>query len=149
MAIAAPTPPIAYAELLLSKAGVGSGVLVPAEMLLPGREVATQQIIPVTISLDATVNARPESVLFGALADPALRLRKAIPLEVSGEESVVVSWEEADEFGCGATLGAALDDFGSALAELYHRLYDETVQLGPDLENVKRVLDGYIEPRTK
>jgi len=145
------TPPLAYAEV--TKVGVGSGVLVPPEVLLPQSAVeATEKKIPVsvTVTLGPPPSARPQrSVLFGALADPNLRLRKAIPLDVSAEDSaVVLTWAEIDEFGCGETLGAALDNFGASLLELYRRLH-EPVRLGPDLENVKRILDNYVESRTQ
>jgi hypothetical protein len=149
---ASPAPPVAYGEV--AKSGVGSGVLVPPEILLPQSPDAAgaieQKSVTVNVTLGPTFSARPQqSVLFGALADPHLRLRKAIPLEVSSEDSaVVLTWAEIDEFGCGESLGAALDNFGSALLELHHRLH-EPVQLGPDLENVKRVLDEYIESRTQ
>jgi hypothetical protein len=142
-------PPVAYAEETRAGIGVGAevGVGGQQEVLLP-QPSAKKIPVSVTIAFGASSPARPESILFGALADPTLRLRKAIPLEVSNDESaVVISWAEIDEFGCGQTLGAALDDFGAALIELHHRLHDQTVQLGPDLENVKRVLATYIEAR--
>jgi hypothetical protein len=115
---------------------------------VPQRE--TERIpVSVTVVFDASYPARPSSVLFGALADPTLRLRKAIPLDLSVEDSaVVLTWGGIDEFGVGQSMGEALDDFGVALVELYHRLH-EPVQLGPDLENVKRILDEYIESRTQ
>jgi hypothetical protein len=94
-------------------------------------------------------DARPASLLFGALKEPTLRLRKPIPLDLSVEkDEVVLAWAEIDEFGYGSTMGAAADDFGRSLGELYRRL-EESKQLGPDLLNVKRILDQYIEVRTK
>ena len=146
-----PTPPVAYGEV--AQAGSGYGVLVPPEVLLPRSAEATgameQKMVPVSVTFGPTFSARPQSVLFGALADPKLRLRKAIPLLVFTEDSaVVLTWEEIDEFGCGETLGAALDNFGCALLELYHCLHGP-MQLGPDLENVKRTLDSYIEARPR
>jgi len=62
--------------------------------------------------------------------------------------SVVVGWTEADEFGVGNTLSAALDDFGASVRELYRRIH-ESEQLGPDLENIKRILGEYIAPRSR
>ena len=148
MATAVPiVPAVAYAEE--TKGGIGFGVEVQPEVLLPQPEEKKLQVT-VSLTFGASCPARPDSILFGALADPTLRLRKAIPLEVSAteESAVVVAWVEVDEFGCGETLGAALDDFGAALIELHHRLHDKAVQLGPDLENVKHVLDRYIEARS-
>jgi hypothetical protein len=93
--------------------------------------------------------ARPQTLHFGALKDPAYRLRKAIPLDVSSEESsIVVTWPAIDEFGFGDTLGAALDDFAHTLRELHHRLLSDTA-LGPDLQQVKSTLEDFIEPRIK
>jgi hypothetical protein len=150
MATAAPsTPPVAYGEVA-TKGGVNS-VSVEQEVILPQSSAAPgQKTIPITVKIRPAMSARPQrSVLFGALTDPKLRLRKAIPLEVSTEESaIVLTWAAIDEFGCGETLGEALDNFGAALLELHHRLH-EPVQLGPDLENVKHILDKYIELRTQ
>jgi hypothetical protein len=146
-----PTQPVAYGEV--AQAGSGYGVLVPPEILLPHSAEAAgaveQKMVPVSVTFGPVVSARPQSVRFGALADPKLRLRQAIPLEVSTEDSgVVLTWAEIDEFGCGETLGAAMDNFGAALLELYRRLHDP-VQLGPDLENVKSILDSYIQARPR
>jgi hypothetical protein len=41
-----------------------------------------------------------------------------------------------------------MDDFASALRELFHRLH-EGRSLGPDLEKVRRTLDQYIQARTR
>jgi hypothetical protein len=88
--------------------------------------------------------ARPSHIRFAAIRDPRLKVKQAIPLDVAKESStVVVSWAEVDEFGTGDDLGSALDDFGYAVQELYHRLR-ETQALGPDLKNVKKTLDQYI-----
>jgi hypothetical protein len=93
-------------------------------------------------------SARPQSVLFGALADPDLRLLKPIPLEVSTEENnVVLTWDETNEFGCGCSTTAALEDFGQSLRELYRHLHSKDVKLGADLQRVRQVLDQYIQPR--
>jgi hypothetical protein len=111
----------------------------------------TQSPPSVTVRTLAEVpSARPQSVLFGALVHPKLRLRKPIPLELSVEEgNVVLSWIAADEFACGATMGEALDEFSKTVSELYVELNDNNVRLGADLERVRRILDEYIEPRHK
>ena len=109
----------------------------------------TQSPPSVRVNIVADVpSARMQSVKFGALTDPRLRLRKPIPLEVSEEEGhVVLSWEAASEFSCGATMGDALDDFSKTVSELYRELNDKNVRLGSDLERVRRLLDDYIEPK--
>jgi hypothetical protein len=92
-------------------------------------------------------SARPDRVLFGAFNDPMFRLQKAIPLDVTVEEGhVVVNWAAVDEFGSGATLSAAIDDFAYALRALY-RYLNSVKELGPDLANVKHVLGEHIKAR--
>ncbi len=109
----------------------------------------TQSPPSVTITaLSEVPSARPQSVLFGALVHPHLRLRKPVPLDVSVEEGhVVLSWNETEEFAYGATVGEALDDFSKTLSGLYTELHSPSVRLGADLERVRHILDDYIEPR--
>lgn len=98
---------------------------------------------------DQLPDPRPPRVSFAALRDPKLRMVRAIPLDVTVEDStVVVSWSEIDEFGTGDTLSVAIDDFARALRELYRSLYAEDVKLGADLRRVRQVLREYIEPRS-
>jgi hypothetical protein len=105
-------------------------------------------VIAEFIPADQLPTACPSRVQFAALRDPILQMVRAIPLQVSKEESnVVVSWPEVDEFGTGETLGVALDDFANGLRELYCRLFAPDVNLGPDLQRVKQVLDQYIQRR--
>jgi len=122
----------------------------PESKKLPAQQVSrviSPFRVPATIKLIGK-SARPRHVLFGALKDPKLRLRQPIPLDVSVEQSeVIVTWVEADEFGCGATTGTALDDFGHTVRELYERLHAKDAQLGTDLQRVKQILGNYIEPR--
>jgi len=117
----------------------------------PVAEIPANLLLAIPMGLSQTLpSARPAKLLFGALRDPEYRLRQPIPLELEVEESeVVLSWAEADEFGYGPTMGAALDDFGHTIRELYRRLHEKGQSLSSELENVKRLLDGYIEPRSK
>jgi hypothetical protein len=124
-------------------------------------EVAGPQVLPseqpqhgpppggLTVTfLSGALNPQPDVIKFAAIRDPRLRLVKAIPLDVSRDEShFVVSWSETDEFGTGDTLSGALDDFAGSLRELYHELFSADVHLGPDLEKVKQTLAEYIQPR--
>ena len=111
----------------------------PAQLVLAVRTEAWQ----------SAPTARPQNLLFGALKDPDVRLRKPIPLELSTEdEGVVLTWAEVEEFGYGVTMGAALDDFGHTLRELYRRLHEPEIKLSSDLEKVKETLASYIEPRS-
>ena len=116
------------------------------------RQVASERrsLERVPVVTETRPSSRPERIHLGALKDPRYRLRKAIPLDVSVEESeVVLTWPEVDEFGHGETTSAALDDFGQTLRELYCQLHAPEVQLGADLQSVRQVLEEYIEPRTK
>jgi hypothetical protein len=109
----------------------------------------TQSPPSVTVKVVEEVpSARMESVLFGALTHPELRLRRPIPLEISEEEGhVVLNWEATSEFSCGTSMGDALDDFSKTVSELYFELNNTNVRLGDDLEGVRRILDDYIERR--
>jgi len=109
----------------------------------------TQSPPSVTVKVVGEVpSARMESVMFGALTHPQLRLRQPIPLEVSEEEGhVVLNWDATSEFSCGTTMGDALDDFTKTVSELYFELNNANVRLGADLEGVRRILDEYIERR--
>jgi hypothetical protein len=101
-----------------------------------------------TSSATPAESVLPEKILFGALNDPEFQLIRPILLNVVSEESsVVLSWDEVNEFSVGSTLGEALDDFGQTVRELYRYLHRHDVKLGADLEEVKRILGEYIQPR--
>lgn len=148
--IAATINPIpSLADYEVSRVG---GVLIPLEevVVLPQEAGVVHEKKPASVILISgpAPSARPQSVLFGALADPGLRLRKAIPLQVCADDAhVTLTWQEIDEFGCGSSTTEALDDFAQSVRELYHHLHANEVKLGADLERVKGVLDNYIEPR--
>jgi hypothetical protein len=98
--------------------------------------------------LSGALDPRPDVVQFAAIRDPRLRIVKAIPLNVSREEShFIVDWPETHEFGTGDTLSGALDDFAGGLRELYHELFSPNANLGPDLEKVRQTLAEYVQPR--
>lgn len=149
-ATAAPINPIpSLADYEVSRVG---GVLIPLDgvVVLPQEAEVVQEkkAASVTLMFGPAPSARPDSLLFGALADPGLRLRKPIQLEVCAEDGhVALTWQDIDEFGCGSTTTEALADFAQSIRELYHHLHDGGVKLGVDLERVKGVLDSYIEPR--
>jgi hypothetical protein len=152
--MAAAAAPVIEAEML----SPGFSEVEAESRALPKQEVRTSQhhLLPAQLVLavrtEAWQNAptaRPQNLLFGALKDPDVRLRKPIPLELSTEDGeVVLVWAEVEEFGYGATMGAALDDFGHTLRELYHRLYEPGIKLSSDLERVKETLARYIERRS-
>ena len=74
---------------------------------------------------NAFAAGRPETILFGALNDPRLRLLKPIPLRVSREAAgTTVTWIEADAGASGETLTSAMDKFGARLRSLFHQLAD-------------------------
>jgi len=109
----------------------------------------TQSPPSVTVTTVAEIpSARPDTILFGALTNPELRLRRPIPLMVSEEAGhVVLTWAETDEFSCGSSMGEALDDFSKAVSELFVELNGADVKLGEDLERVRHIMNEYIERR--
>lgn len=142
-------------QTLVSEAELQKGpqVAPSAATQLKSEEIPVQltQTPKVTVKFLAEVpSARPKSVLFAALANPKLRLRKAIPLDVSVLEGhVVLSWSETNEFAYGANTGEALDDFSKTVSALYFELNDPNVRLGENLDKVRRMLNEYIEPRQR
>lgn len=92
-------------------------------------------------------SALPATLLFAGLRDPSLRLLKPIPLSVSREEgSVVVSWDEVNEFSWGSSFGDALSDFSTTISCLYRDL-NSGMQLGEALLDVREILAKYLESR--
>ncbi len=93
---------------------------------------------------------KPEQVLFGALHDPMLRVRKPIPARIRQYESEMVAvWDAVDEFGQGESISAALDDLGHTISELYHSLNRDQQRLGSDMSRIWSVLKEYIEETSK
>lgn len=89
--------------------------------------------------------ATPAEILLGSLNHPALRLRKPIPLKIDREdEHVVAAWQEFDEFGYGAHLTVALEDFRQTLVELYLSLEADQKNLGPELQALWHSLQEWI-----
>ena len=136
-----------------TKAGVaigeGKGLQKEGEVLGPqfGGLYPPSNVAYEILPLEDRPTGRPSRISFAGLRDPRLRMVRAIPLDVTVEEStVVVSWAEIDEFGTGETLSAALDDFADSLRELHHQLFAVSVALGPDLQKVKATIENYIQP---
>lgn len=122
------------------------------EILLPEQPVYPLLIIRslVTKAAGESPEGRPTSILFGALRDPHLRLRKPILLKIEEKEGLVSAiFEDIQEFGCGKTMSDALSDFSSTVAELYIRLSHENALLSGDLLRVKNTLSDYIELRPR
>jgi hypothetical protein len=84
---------------------------------------------------------------FGGSVGPLFKLLKPIPMEITRFEdgSVTVWSKDLRDFGCGKSLGTAMDDFGKGLPELWHILNSEP--LGKDLQKTKRKLETFIAPR--
>lgn len=88
--------------------------------------------------------ALPETILFGALNDPRLRLLKPIPLRVSRDaEGTEVKWVEADTGASGETLTAAMGKFAVRLRLLFHELADSH-SLDPDRARLLEVLSQHV-----
>ena len=90
----------------------------------------------------------PTDILFGAIRDVRLRVKKPIPVTISRDESgVVVSSSELEDFGCGANISEALDDFAKTISELYISLEENADRLGDDLKRQFAHLRDFIEVR--
>jgi hypothetical protein len=108
------------------------------------QEYFEQRIVPIPTPPFSI--GRPTSLLLGTVADRRLRMRKAIPLGVSVEDGhVVVSWDDTNEFACGASTGDAIDEFSKTIAELFFDLNDQSIPLGKDLARVRDILNEHIE----
>ncbi|MGA3325136.1 MAG: hypothetical protein ABSF45_11735 [Terriglobia bacterium] len=148
----APIPP----EAIISAPGTktvetAEGVWIYA--ILPQKEPVSAGSFVLSIvgqAAGGSPEGRPTSLLFGALRDPHLKLRKPIPLKIEESEGLVSAiFEDIQEFGCGKNMSDALSDFSSTVAELYVRLSQENAPLGVDLLRVKTILSDYIEPRPR
>lgn len=98
----------------------------------------------------ATGRSVTERILFGALPDPRVRIRKPIPIEIANfEGTYTASSAELEEFGYGHTRSQALDDLGRTLSELYFSLADQRQRLSEHLTGIQAKLSEYIELRLK
>ncbi len=121
------------------------------EVLRPAGILPNQKYNLKVIPFWADISPRsaiPQTVLFGGLRHPALRMRQAIPLRTETVETggVSVVWDEGNEFGFGDTFGAAMDDFAHTISELFIEL-GEASRLSPDLSAIREKLSAYIDVR--
>jgi hypothetical protein len=65
------------------------------------------------------------------------------------DDQVLAIAHDFQEFGCGETMGDALDDLAKGLAELFFRLDEEKDRLGSDLRSLRAKLSDYVERRGK
>jgi len=136
-------------ESLVSEPGTKSSETPARREILPPQEWSDHIVIPILRPKDAA-NARPESVMFGALRDPRLRLRQPIPLRTEKQGNMIsVVWDEIMEFGCGETFSEAVSDFSATIAELFHALTEEDTNLSGELPQTKVILSRYIEARSR
>ncbi len=95
------------------------------------------------------VAARPKRILFGVITDPRLRIKRPIPLAISRRKGIVIAHcADLNEFGCGARMSDALDDFSKGIVELFFTLERDSVHLGPGLAKLGAKLGRYVERRT-
>lgn len=124
----------------------GRGDQAPAELisLRAGPAIRPLPITPGELMV-AEPEAMPSRILLGTLSAPGHRVVKAIPVNLSLEEGMVVaSWRDADEFGTGASMSSALEDLGRTVAELYESLDADKDRLGPDLVRIRGLLHEYV-----
>jgi hypothetical protein len=115
-----------------------------ATIQLAGGDVLSRDVRHQT----AAFSRAPKRIRFGGALHPKLRVTQPIPLDIKrSEKLVVVENQELEEFGSGVTLGDALADFGSGLAELFFRLEDDKDRLGPDLQRLRQVIARFVALR--
>jgi len=101
--------------------------------------------IELEFSMEKPHHLVPGPLLFGALPDRRLRLKKPIPVELSESDgSIIAQCQDLNEFGQGSTASHALDDFGRTITELFLSLEAQKDQLGSDLQNLRSRLAEYL-----
>jgi hypothetical protein len=96
----------------------------------------------------APSSAIPAEVTIGTLHHPSLELRRPVRLAVALDgEFVTATFDQLDEFGYGADLAAAVEDWEQTIAELYFTLRAEQQRLGPSLLPLWEQLQTVVEER--
>ncbi|MGH9324323.1 MAG: hypothetical protein ACRD21_13345 [Vicinamibacteria bacterium] len=118
----------------------------PLDESTPGQEGKPKDSLP-ALWIVSPVRIS-DTLELGVLRDA--RLRVIAPILVTfaeEEESVRACAVELDEFGFGASYGAALADLQHAIGELYFTLEEDQNRLGADLTRVWSVLQTKIQRR--
>ncbi len=90
----------------------------------------------------------PSAVQFGMITDPRIQVIQGIPVDIRKEgEIYVASWDEAEEFGYGATRSEALEDFGRTIVQLFLTLNREKDTLGNALLATLTLLSNHLQLR--
>lgn len=117
------------------------------ELLYEGVKTPSSSVGRFAITL-APLSATPSHLLLGNLNHPTLRLRHPLNLLIEREDQwIIATYPELDEFGYGAHLTEAVEDFRQSVIELYLTLKAEHEYLGPDLQRVWQSLQELIEER--
>jgi len=104
----------------------------------------------VSKSAGQSLDAIPQTFLFGGMHNDVLQIRRPIPLRSErNARGISVVWEEVSEFGHGDTFSEAVEDFGRTIFELYRSLLRDEAALGEDLLGVRRKLEEYIAVRSR
>lgn len=89
-----------------------------------------------------------ESILLGTLSDGRVRLSSPFKVVfVRDEDKIVAEATEISEFGFGNDFSEALLDLQHTISELYFTLESEQERLGPDLQNIRAILQHKISKR--
>jgi len=130
-----------------------------AELSVPGtkqvedsqvRHIATSNCVSeIQFRMEKPVPLVPGNILFGAISDRRLYLKKPIPLDLSESEGGVIMalCTDLNEFGQGNVASDALDDFGKTICELFFHLEDQKSRLSQDLGILRNQLAEYLELR--
>ncbi|MCH8843329.1 MAG: hypothetical protein IID61_10165 [SAR324 cluster bacterium] len=99
------------------------------------------------VTLPKGTESSGHTILIQDLQDDRLSLRRAIPVRIDhGDDVYTAQNMDSEVFGTGATEIEALDDFRSALVDLYNLLKDEgEANLGPVPLNQWRYLRDVLK----
>jgi hypothetical protein len=113
------------------------------------RHIATHgRIHQIDFRMEKPAVLVPSKILFGAIQDRRLCLKKPIPVELSESLGVITAHcGDLDEFGQGSVVSEALEDFGKTICEMFFALQDREHQLSLDLITLQKRLAEYIQLR--
>jgi len=93
--------------------------------------------------------ALPRTEYIATLGHPLFTLRKAIPVVIELQEGIFSAWSsDIRAFGYGPTELDAIEDFRSAVVELYEVLAEKAGALGPDPARTLLSLEEFIEEKS-
>ena len=121
--------------ILATSSGVGLGPQLA--LVVPGVRIATVS------------TAFPRTEYIATLGHPFFTFRKPIPVAIEEQGGVFSAWSsDIKAFGYGPTELEAIDDFKSAVVELYEVLAEEAHRLGPGPARSFLSLREFVEEKS-